>query len=736
MEGVLLGRFMLFFFKLLLKSLFFFLIIFNICAVLYLYLDNDLPSVKRLANYEPIVPSIVYDTHGEKVGEIYERHCYPVPLEKISKHVINAFIASEDLRFFDHDGIDIKSLFRALYNTVKTQSFTQGGSTITQQVAKNIFLTKEKTFERKLKDVLLAYEIEKNFTKKEILNLYLNTIYLGHNSYGVEAASLRYFNKKSQDISLSQAAFLASLSPAPSLYSKAKKFNLTLARQSNILAKMLEQKMINKKEYTRAKNETLSLSLNLKNNFYGKQKYFFLEEVKKEIHKLGISDAKVSGLKVYTTLDFKKQKEVETTSRKFLEKYDNKKFFLGALKSHGQNFREALYNIINDEPQMSVFGVYHGIIVYKHDKTRTIAVATSSGLGLIIPEHQKKFAKKSYSESYYNMLELGDEIRVIKSKKHPPKYINSYLKDFDTLKKYLDFYKESKSRNLVEYYNFVDYNSIEPSLILSEPQTGAVRAMIGSSSFTISQFNRAKLAKRPIASCIKPLYYAYALDNGFDKESFIHYKPIEIGNWSPRNNGFVREGQMLFSDALVYSHNIASIHLYKKLQSTKLKDYFYDLGFPKISYSNLSVALGAVDMSLFELQEAYSIFANHGKRSRLYFIERIDDRYGQTVFKYKIKKGKAIISSETASQIYDILRDIVKRGTGYKAYSSKFEGAGKTGTSNKNTDAWFLGFIDKRLELGVRLGYDNFSLTLGRFGSGTSLAAPYWKAIAEEVVLD
>ena len=316
----------------------------------------------------------------------------------------------------------------------------------------------------------------------------------------------------------------------------------------------------------------------------------------------------------------------------------------------------------------------------------------------------------------------------------PPKYIKNYLKDFNSLKKYLDFYKDYKNRNLIEYYNFVDYNSIEPSLVLSEARTGAVRAMIGSSSFVTSQFNRAKLAKRPIASCIKPLYYAFALENGYTRESSIQYKPIEVGNWSPRNNGYLKLGQMTLSQALIYSHNIASIHLYQKLQSKNLRDYFYDLGFPKISYRNLSVALGAVDMSLFELQEAYSIFVNNGKRSKLHFTERIEDRYGQTIYKYKPKKEKVIISSETASQVYDILKEIVKKGTGFKAYSPNYEGAGKTGTSNNNTDAWFIGFINKNLELGVRLGYDNYSLTLGRFGSGTSLAAPYWKTIAEDIV--
>ncbi len=704
---------------------FFVLILFIITATgigLWYLWSSNLPYIGSLRDYNPPVITEVYAEDGQIIGQYWDERRIIVPLEEISPHIINAFVAAEDGRFFQHRGIDCLSILRALFKNIKAGRIEQGGSTITQQVTKSLLLKNPaRTYKRKVRESLLSVQIEKEFTKEEILYLYLNQIYLGHGLYGVEAASQVYFGKKASELNIAESALLAGLAQAPSRDSPIKHFDRVKARQRYALERMRADGFIDDQEFKEALETQLKIQP-YKGQDAGKAPYF-LEHIRQIIErKYGRHLLYNGGLKIHTTVNLSMQRAARNAIEKGLSELDKRDGFRGprrktTLDDKGEFDRQVM-EVLDGEP-LAVGVITEGIVTKVDSRRKETVVQIGDQFG-ILPLSKMRWARMVNREEAYYEAELKDPADVLTPGDIIMVKIVERAKDFPGW--ILSLEQEPKA---------------QAALICMDAKTGYVRAMVGGLDFSKSQFNRATQARRQPGSAFKPIIYAAALDRGFTPSSIIIDAPFisptgqEEKLWKPKNYKERFFGPTPFRTGLIQSRNIMTIKILKKIGISYAIDYAKRMGIESSLSADLSLALGSSGVSLLELTRSYSVFTNGGILVEPIFITKVADRNGKVLEESHPSFTEAI-SQETASVMTDLLEAVVNEGTGWRVRALKRPVAGKTGSTDELMDAWFIGF-NPDLVTGVWVGYDDRK-PMGKGETGSRAAGPIWLYFMTEVL--
>ena len=706
--------------------IFFVIVIFFIFSTLW-YFSIGLPDYKKLSNYQPPISSRVYSENNKLIAEYALEKRLFIPFESIPDKVVNAFLSAEDKNFFSHPGIDAKGILRAIIKNIRNISQNkrlEGASTITQQVAKNFLLTNEVSMKRKVKEAILAFRIERAYTKQRILELYLNQIYLGQSTYGIAAASLEYFDKSIKELNYPEAALLAALPKAPSKYNPYKYSELAKFRRNLVLENLEENKFISKKELIKFKNSKLNLKrrkieiVNEANSY--------TEEVRRTVKDIyGFEKLYSQGLAISTPLRIDYQMQALKSLRKGIEDYDRRRGWRGPVSNKITN--------INWKKIISQ---------YKLDPTLNWQLVEIISL----EKNEIKF------KTIYDKKENITEILTYKNLKWSiPK--KKTIKD---IHKVGDIIFVKKENNI---WYLKQYPRVNGGIVVLNPFTGDVLALVGGFNFKKSEFNRVTQAKRQPGSAFKPIVYAAALEKGFSPNSiildapFVESQGVGLKNWKPENYGKKFYGPSTFRKGIEYSRNLMTVRIAKILGLEEILDLSKKLNIYNEIPELLSVSLGAAETTLMNLTSAYAPFINGGKKINPNLISRIQDRRGKTIFNEKNVRcigcdkfisndetelpkienyNERVISEETAYQMTSILQGAVKRGTAKKLKSLNVPLAGKTGTTNDNYDAWFIGFSSS-LIIGVYIGYDN-PKSLGKFETGSKAALPIFKDFIEKAL--
>ena len=688
------------------------------------YFSIDLPDYKKLSNYQPPISSRVYSEDRKLIAEYAVEKRLFIPYDSIPEKVINSFLSAEDKNFFSHPGVDAKGILRAIIKNVKNiaqNKRLQGASTITQQVAKNFLLTNEVSMKRKVKEAILAFRIEKAYTKERILELYLNQIYLGEGTYGIAAASLEYFDKSVKDLDYSEAALLAALPKAPSRYNPYKYPEVAKFRRNLVIQNLAENNFISKKYFEDLKDSEIKLKkrkieiVNEANSY--------TEEVRRLVKNIyGFEKLYSQGLSISTPLNIKYQTQALKSLRKGIEEYDRRRGWRGPITNKIKN--KNWENIISQ---------------FKLDPTLNWNLAE-----IVSVNHDNIKFKilDKYKDNINQVLLLEDNKWTVRSKKA--------LKDIHKAGDIIFVKKENNK------WKIKQYPKVNGGIIVLEPFSGNVLALVGGFDFKKSEFNRVTQAKRQPGSAFKPIVYAAALENGFAPNSiildapFVEAQGAGLKNWKPENYGKKFYGPSTLRKGIEYSRNLMTVRIAKILGLKEILKLSKELNIYDDIPELLSVSLGAAETTLIDLTSAYAPFVNGGKKIKAKLISRIQDRRGKTIFQEESRKcigcdkfineetelpkiestNKKIFSEETAYQMTSILQGAVERGTAKKLKSLKVPLAGKTGTTNNNYDAWFIGF-SSNLVVGVYIGYDN-PQTLGRNETGSKAALPIFKDFIEK----
>ena len=706
-----------------------FVIIFSIVILFFTfstlwYFSIGLPDYKKLSNYQPPISSRVYSDDGKLIAEYAIQKRLFVPYESIPEIVINAFLSAEDKNFFSHPGIDAKGILRATIKNLKNISQNkrlEGASTITQQVAKNFLLTNEVSIKRKIKEAILAFRIERAYSKERILELYLNQIYLGQGTYGIAAASLEYFDKSIKELNYSDAALLAALPKAPSKYDPYKYPKVGKFRRNLVLQNLLENNFISKEQFKKFKNSELNLKrrkieiVNEANSY--------TEEVRRSVNEnFGFEKLYSQGLSIKTPLNIKYQKVAINSLRNGIEKYDKRHGWRGPItnKIKNKNWKKKLENFKLDPTLNWKFAE---IISVTNNEIKINILEDKENISEIIDFNKAKWTlKKKNATSVHS---VGDIIFVKKIK---------------------------------NVWNIKQYPRVNGGIVAINPFTGDVKALVGGFNFKSSEFNRVTQAKRQPGSAFKPIVYAAALENGFSPNSiildapFVESQGVGLKNWKPENYGKKFYGPTTLRKGIEYSRNLMTIRIAKILGLDKILNLSKKLDIYEDIPELLSVSLGAAETTLLNLTSAYATFINGGMKIKPTLISRIQDRRGKTILQVKNREcvgcdkffnqaslypeikntNSRVISEETAYQMTSILKGTVERGTAKKLKSLNVPLAGKTGTTNNNFDAWFIGF-SSNLVIGVYIGFDN-PKTLGKFETGSKAALPIFKEFIENAL--
>ena len=667
-----------------------------------------LPEVESLSKYRPKEPLQIFTKDNFLIQEFGEERRDFIAIENVPQKMINAILAIEDRRFFEHPGIDFIGIIRAAVKNFKGES-REGASTITMQVARNFFLSSEKTFKRKINEILLSLKIENTLTKEEILELYINQIYLGQRSFGFAAAANTYFNKTLENLNLAEIALLAGLPKAPSRYNPLSNPDLAIARQNTVLNNMFKYGFIDKSSYILALDEHLNLVE--KNTRYEVQADYISEMVRKVLYEEYGNKIYTSGLKVITTIKKRNQQVANKAIENGILNYTNRQ----ALK-----IPEGFIDLNNKE--------------FKNKKTKN------------------QFLKKSLRnfKTYNNFIPgiiLSIQPYKIEVFLKNNQYITINKKNLGLLKKNLS--KENLGDRLVKQgsvMRFVKKNQgwiltqlpeVESALISMDPNTGAIIALVGGFSFKKNKYNHATQAHRQPGSIFKPFIISSALEKGITPSTIINDGPLEIlakdlgtnENWVPQNYNEKFSGPIRLREGLAKSKNLISIRILKHISPEYSLDYIARFGFnPKKYKPYLSMALGVGEATAWELVRAYSVFANGGYLKTPYYIDRIIDSKGRNI---KLQAGLVneetprIIDPRNAFIMYDLLKEVITNGTARKAKILKRPDiAGKTGTTNDLRDAWFAGFNSDIVTV-TWMGYDQ-PKSLGNKETGSRAALPIW----------
>tara|TARA_A100001011_G_scaffold399112_1_gene506293 strand:- start:361 stop:2697 length:2337 start_codon:yes stop_codon:yes gene_type:complete len=695
------------------------LIIISILCVLWSY-SNKIPDYKFLKNYKPPVSSKVYSGNGELVADFSKEKRIFVPYNSIPKTVINSFLSAEDKNFFSHPGVDAKGVLRAIINNFKniiSSKRLEGASTITQQVAKNFLLSNEVSLNRKIKEAILAFRIERALSKERILELYLNQIYLGSGAYGVAAASLEYFDKSIKDLNYNEAALLAALPKAPSRYNPYRDIEIAKFRRDLVLKNLLDNQYIDPKLYSKFKNEKIVLKKSKK--IFLEDAQYYIEDVRKSIIEILTYDKVYKqGFNINTPINLNLQQMATESLRNGLISYDKRKGWRGAItnKKYSKNWFDNLdkYNLEKS--------INWNLAIVKKINKFSVEIEIEDKSQGVIEYEDISWTKKEFNQ----LLKIGDIVHV--------KYI-----------------KENK-------FSLKQIPLINGGIVVMDPYTGRVLALNGGFSFKKSEFNRSTQALRQPGSAFKPFIYALALENYFTPSSIVLDAPLvleqgtDLKMWKPENYGKKFYGPSTLRVGLEKSRNLMTVRIAQKLGISKIVDFSKNLGIYENPEELLSISLGSAETTLLKLTSAYSVFVNGGKLVDPIMIDRIQDSEGKTIFNNKkrqcsncnqisylsndypkIKNNyKQIFSPQTAFQMTSILEGVIQRGTGKKLKDLNLNIAGKTGTTNKNTDTWFIGYTSNLL-IGVYVGFDN-PKPLGKYETGSKTALPIFKDFVKKVI--
>ena len=701
-------------------------------AVLYVLItySADLPEYSQLADYQPATTTRVHAGDGRLLAEYAREKRVFVPVEAMPRRLINAFLSAEDQDFFTHQGVDYRGVVRAVLVNLRnifTNRRLVGASTITQQVAKNFLLTNEVSFDRKIKEILLAFRIERALRKERILELYLNEIYLGFGSYGVAAAALNYFNKSLDDLTLAETAFLAALPKAPSNYHPIRRRDAAFGRRNWVIGRMLDDGHVSADEAEMAKREPLLIRSRDETEFV--EAPYFAEEVRRELMEAyGETALYEGGLSVRTTMDPRLQAAAVGALRQGLERYDRRHGWRGPLTKlpdPGETWSERL-----NEVDIPLGPEDWRLAVVLAVDAEGVDVGIRGGMVGRIPYEEVRWAR-----AWIKGQKRGPMI------KHPADVLA--VGDVVPVKPLAEGSDgEFSLRQIPE---------INGGIVAMDPHTGRVLAMVGGWSYARSQFNRATQATRQPGSAFKPFVYAAALDHGFTPSSLVLDAPfvisqgVGLGKWKPANYTKKFYGPSTLRLGIEKSRNLMTVRLAQYIGMDLVVDYALRFGIVDEMPPILSMALGAGETKLIDLTTAYAILVNGGKRVAPTLIDRLQDRRGKTVFRHDKREclncmgedwqqqaiprlpdtREVVVSHSTAYQLVSMLQGVVQRGTGVRIRAVGKPLAGKTGTTNDSFDTWFIGFSPD-LAVGVFVGFDE-PRSLGKGETGSNVAAPVFR---------
>ena len=682
--------------------------------------SNNLPDYKFLKSYKPSVSSKVFSGNGDLVADFSQEKRIFVPYNSIPQNVINSFLSAEDKNFFSHPGVDAKGVLRAIINNISniiSSKRLEGASTITQQVAKNFLLTNEVSINRKIKEAILAFRIERALSKERILELYLNQIYLGSGAYGVAAASLEYFDKSIKELNYAESALLAALPKAPSRYNPYRDKDLAKFRRDLVVQNLYDNNFIDKNEYEQIIKEEIKLKKSEK--IYLEDAQYYIEDVRKDIiEKLSYDKVYKEGLNINTPINLNLQRIATESLRDGLIDYDKRRGWRGALKNI--EYSENWFDKFKEYQLEKTLG-WEVAIVKKISKF-SVTIETENKENGLIKFDDISWTKKEFKD----LFEIGDVIYV--------KNINDNI------------------------FSLKQLPRVNGGIVVMDPYTGRVLALSGGFSFKKSEFNRATQALRQPGSAFKPFIYALALENDYTPTSLILDAPLvleqgeDLKMWKPENYGKKFYGPSTLRVGLEKSRNLMTVRIAQNLGIEKVVNFSKNLGIYDNPEKLLSISLGSAETTLMKLTTAYSSFVNGGKLVTPVIIDRIQDSEGKTIFSDEMRKCtnceqisfssnsypkikdnyKQVFSPQTAYQMTSILEGVVQRGTGKQLKDLNLNLAGKTGTTNENTDTWFIGFTSN-LVVGVYVGEDD-PKPLGKFETGARTALPIFKEFVSEAI--
>jgi len=681
-------------------------------AIFLYYITKGLPSIASLKDYRPSIITRVYADNNELIDEFYLEDRKVIQITRVPKYVTQAFVAAEDARFFHHSGVDLHGIARAFLKNLKAGTIVQGGSTITQQVAKSLFLTPEKSYIRKLKEAILAYKIDKYLKKYEILNLYLNHIYLGHGTYGLEAASQRYFGKSAQDLTLAETALLAGLPKAPNRYSPYFHPRRAHIRQSYVLNRMAEDGYITEEE----KIEALATPIALQTSKY-KEKIapYFTENVRRYIQSSYGSDVLYKeGLEVYTTLNVDMQRAATEAIKKGLRELDKRQGYRGPLQKISRETFDSFLEKMNDDMKdtpLEKNQIVKALVTEIDSTEKTVHLQVGTSKGIIILKDMS-WARRPDPNVAYNTARVKDPADVL----NIGDVIQARILDI-----------ENTETEQILKLALEQEPVAQGALLCMDTETGGIKAMVGGGDYKKSEFNRATQSRRQPGSAFKPFIYAAAFDKGLTPATIIMDTPIifkdtlKDSTWKPRNYEEKFYGPTTMRTALVKSRNLVTIKVLKDIGINYAADYAANMGITSPVARDLSMALGSSGVTLEEMVRAYGVFANNGKKVKPYFIKKIVDRTNH-VFEDHEPETEQVIDPRIAYITSHLLQEVVQSGTGWRVRNLGRPVAGKTGTTNDLNDAWFIGFTPS-LVTGVWVGFDDLQ-PLGKYETGSRSASP------------
>ena len=705
--------------KLLISLIFFSLFGFiGLFTILWSY-SNKLPDYKFLKSYKPPVSSKVYSGNGVLMSDFSTQKRIFVPYNAIPKKIIYSFLSSEDKNFFKHPGVDAKGVLRAIKNNIINiirSNRLEGASTITQQVAKNFLLTNEVSLDRKIKEAILAFRIERVLTKERIIELYLNQIYLGEGSYGIASASLKYFDKPISKLNYQESALLAALPKAPSKYNPYKNKELATYRRNLVIKNLYDNSYISKSDYDELINSKIILKKR-KRIFLEDTRYFVEDIRKKIIEEYGYEKVHKQGFNIKTPINLKLQNLAAQSLRRGLLEFDKRKGWRGPLDN--QKNKDWPKNLEKFDLEKTIG--WQIAIIKRIDKFETVIQTLNKENGIISYE-DISWTRKNFN----NIFKINDLIYV--------KKISDGI------------------------FSLRQLPNVNGGIVVMDPYSGRVLAMSGGFSFKKSEFNRVSQAKRQPGSAFKPFIYALALENNYTPSSLILDAPIvldqgeDLKMWKPENYGKKFYGLSTLRTGVEKSRNLMTVRVSQNLGIDKIINFSKQLNIYENPDELMSVSLGSAETTLLNITTAYCSFVNGGKLVTPILIDRIQDSEGNTIFNNEkrfcencdkisfegnnipiIKSNfKQIFSPQTAYQMTSILEGVIQRGTGKRLRDLNLQLAGKTGTTNNNTDTWFIGFTSN-LVVGVYVGYDT-PKRLGKYETGSKTALPIFKDFIKKAV--
>jgi penicillin-binding protein 1A len=679
------------------------------------YYAQDLPDLGQLQNYQPSLVTQVYSSDKRLIGQFFIERRILTPLAQIPEHLRRAVIAVEDVRFFEHPGLDYIGILRAAWTNVRRGGKVEGASTITQQLARSLFLSSERTFDRKVRELVVAYKMELVSSKEQILETYLNQIYFGQGAYGVAAAAQSYFGKDLAALTVAEAAFLAGLPKSPNHFSPFKNYARAKKRQEHVLARMEEAGFITAEQ----REEALAEPLSFRRPGSEQTAPYFVEYVRQLlIAKYGETMVYKGGLQIMTTLNLDMQRAAEAAFKAGLKEIDKRQGWRGPLRRvDPSSLAPGTLPVVTTDQPLAV-----------GDERE--AVVTKAGKDLFWVQVGDVTAKLLFDDMAWAKRRVtGPDVvkdAVVTAN------LKQVLKPGDVI--------EVRVKKIEKEQIFVQLDQtplVEGGLIAIEPAQGAIRAMIGGYDFNRSEYNRAVQAHRQPGSAFKPIIYATAVNQGMSPASVVLDAPVvyeqveEEKTWRPENYGKRFHGMVSLRDALAQSHNLATVRLLDKVGIKNVVDFSRQIGITSPLAADLSLGLGSSSVGLMELTSAYGVFLNQGSRAEPFAILSVLDNGGK-VLEQQEPKPQEVISKETAYLITNMMEDVVQKGTGQAAKTLGRPVAGKTGTTNEFINAWFIGGTPN-LVVGTFVGFDD-RRTLGETESGAHAALPIWINFMKEAL--